>query len=93
LSASALLLVVSTASGLALPGWSVVLLVITAVVGSVGFVWWERRSRCPVIDLTLLRHKATASGLFAAMLGYLVLFGRWCWCPRWAVPPCTPGWC
>jgi EmrB/QacA subfamily drug resistance transporter len=72
---TALLLAVSTASGLAVPAWVIVALPVSAVVAGVGFVVRQRKSASPLIDLRLLRDRAVSGGLAAALGGYLVLFG------------------
>ena len=74
-SSTALLLALSALSGLDIPWWAVVMLFLTAVATGVGFVFRQRTAPEPMIDLNLLRDRVIASGLVAAMLGYLVLFG------------------
>jgi len=74
-SSTASLLGLSALSGLDAPVGVVVILFATAVAAAVGFVLRERRAAAPMIDLNLLRNPVIASGLLAAMLGYLVLFG------------------
>lgn len=75
LASTALLLAVSAASGLAVPGWAVGSLVGLAVLGAAGFVVRERRTTSPLVDLDLTRPRAVGLGLVGALAGYLVLFG------------------
>jgi MFS family permease len=72
---SALLLVLSAASGLTLPAWLVALLGAVAVVGAVAFVRREVSTRHPLIPVWLLRSRPLALALGGAACGYLVLFG------------------
>jgi EmrB/QacA subfamily drug resistance transporter len=74
-SSTALLLAVSSVSGLALPGASVVALVVAGLATGYGFVARTRRAEGGLIDLRLLRRRAVSGGLAAALGGYLVLFG------------------
>ncbi|GAA3440420.1 MFS transporter [Kutzneria kofuensis] len=74
-SSTGLLLGLSALSGLDAPVWAVVMLFIVAAATGVGFVLRQRRAAEPLVDLNLLRDGVIASGLVAAMLGYLVLFG------------------
>jgi MFS family permease len=69
------LLGVSAASGLPLPGWSVVLLFAGAAAAGWAFVARQSRVRVPLIDLALVRNRAVSLGLVGALSGYLVLFG------------------
>ncbi|HEX4223738.1 MAG TPA: MFS transporter [Pseudonocardiaceae bacterium] len=75
LASTALLLAVSSVSGLALPWWSVAALVVVGLGTGVAFVLRSGRVRDGVIDLRLLRSRAVSGGLAAALGGYLVLFG------------------
>ncbi|MCX3058837.1 MFS transporter [Streptomyces beihaiensis] len=70
-----LLLGVSAASGLPVPGWGVGALFAVSAAAAVGFVRRQRRAAAPLLDLALLRVRAVAYGLVGAMSGYLVLFG------------------
>ncbi|HEX7662120.1 MAG TPA: MFS transporter [Pseudonocardiaceae bacterium] len=72
---TALLLVISSASGLSLPFGAAVALAVVSVLAGVAFVWRQRRARSPLVDLRLLRTRAVAGGLAAALGGYLILFG------------------
>ncbi len=70
-----LLLSVSAASGLPVPGWAVAVLAGLAAAAAWGFVARERRITQPLLDLGILRVRTVSVGLFAALCGYLVLFG------------------
>ena len=72
---TALLLGVSAASGLPLPGWVVGVLFAVAVAAVGAFVVRQRRAVAPLLDLALLRVPAVVPGLVGALSGYLVLFG------------------
>jgi MFS family permease len=72
---SALLLVLSAASGLDLPVVVTAILAIVGVAGVAGFVFREVRTRCPLIPVTLLRSRSLVLGLAGAACGYLTLFG------------------
>ncbi|RLV09850.1 MFS transporter [Streptomyces griseocarneus] len=72
---SGLLLALSTASGLDVPGWAVAVLAVVAVAAACGFVVRQRRAASPLLDLRLLRVRAVSTGLFGALCGYLTLFG------------------
>lgn len=73
-SSTALLLAVSSVSGLALPGWSVAALLVVGLGAGYGFVV-RTRAGGGLIDLRLLRRRQVSGGLAAALGGYLVLFG------------------
>ncbi len=72
---TSVLLGVSAASGLPVPGWGVAVLFALAAVAGWGFVRRQRRAVAPLLDLALLRGRAVAFGLAGALSGYLVLFG------------------
>ena len=72
---SALLLVLSAASGLGLPAWLAGLLAVLALAGAIAFVRRETRTLHPLIPVWLLRSRPVALGLAGAGCGYLVLFG------------------
>ena len=72
---SALLLVLSAASGLALPAWLAALLAAVAVAGAVAFARRETGAAHPLIPVWLLRSRPLALALAGAACGYLVLFG------------------
>jgi MFS family permease len=72
---SALLLVLSAASGLSLPAWLVVLLAALAVAGAAAFIRREASTGHPLIPVWLLRSRPLALALAGAACGYLTLFG------------------
>ena len=72
---SGLLLVLSAASGLYLPGWLTVALAVTTAAGVVAFARHELRIRCPLIPLPMLASRPLALALAGAACGYLTLFG------------------
>jgi EmrB/QacA subfamily drug resistance transporter len=74
-ASTALLVAISGASGLGLPVWSVIALVVAAVAAMAGFWMRERRASSPLVDLSLLRAPVVSVGLLGALCGYLVLFG------------------
>jgi MFS family permease len=72
---SALLLLLSAASGLTLPAWLAALLAVVALAGAIAFVRREVRTPHPLIPVWLLRSRPLALALGGAACGYLVLFG------------------
>jgi MFS family permease len=72
---SALLLVLSAASGLSLPAWMVALLAAFALAGLAGFIRRELSTGHPLIPVWLLRSGPLARALAGAACGYLALFG------------------
>ena len=72
---SALLLVLSAASGLSLPLWMVALLAALALAGLAAFIRRELSTGHPLIPVWLLRSGPLARGLAGAACGYLMLFG------------------
>jgi MFS family permease len=72
---SALLLVLSAASGLSLPTWMAALLAVLALAGLVAFIRREMSTGYPLIPVWLLRSVPLARALAGAACGYLVLFG------------------
>jgi MFS family permease len=84
---SALLLVLSAASGLSLPGWLVALLAATGLAGAVAFAVREARARHPLIPVPLLRSPPLALALVGAACGYLVLFGPLVLIPQLLLSP------
>lgn len=74
-AASALLLGISAASGLSLPGAVVAVFFVTAAAAAYGLARRLLRARDPLIDPDLLRTGRIAAGLAGALGGYLVLFG------------------
>ncbi len=69
------LLGVSAVSGLPLPGWALLVLVMLTAGAAGGFVARERRAADPLLDLALLARGGVGVGLAGALGGYLVLFG------------------
>jgi MFS family permease len=72
---SALLLALSSASGLSLPAWLGALLAALALAGAAAFIWREVSTRQPLIPVWLLRSRPLALALAGAACGYLTLFG------------------
>jgi MFS family permease len=72
---SALLLVLSAASGLSLPGWMAALLATAGLTGVAAFAVREARARSPLIPLPMLRSAPLTLALAGAACGYLILFG------------------
>jgi EmrB/QacA subfamily drug resistance transporter len=72
---TSLLLGMSVASGLSLPGWAAIVLLGLSAVSAVGFVLRQRRAAAPLVQLALFRTRAVSAGLLGALCGYLVLFG------------------
>ncbi|HEY7145666.1 MAG TPA: MFS transporter [Streptosporangiaceae bacterium] len=83
---SALLLALSAAGGLPLPGWAAGLLAAAAVLAGGLFLWRELRARFPLIPAALLRSARVGLALAGAFLGYLALFG-----PLVLMPQVLPG--
>ncbi len=71
---TALLLALSTASGLPLPGWAVAALLLAAAVLAVALVRQERRAARPILAPGLVNTPGVRSGLVVALIGYLLLF-------------------
>ncbi|MFD0275410.1 MFS transporter [Kitasatospora sp. NPDC127111] len=69
-----LLLALSTASGLPLPGWAVVALLAASVVLSLGLVRRERRASRPILAPGLVNTPGVRPGLVVSLSGYLLLF-------------------
>ena len=84
---SALLLVLSAASGLSLPGWLVALLAAAGLTGAAAFAVWEARARHPLIPVALLRSAPLALALAGAACGYLALFGPLVLIPQLLLSP------
>ena len=72
---SALLLVLTAASGLDLPGWLAALLAAIALAGGAAFIRREVSTAHPLIPVWLLRSRPLALALAGAACGYLTLFG------------------
>ena len=73
--ASALLLVLSSASGLSLPAWLAALFAALALAGAAAFIRREGSTGHPLIPVWLLRSRPLALALLGAACGYLTLFG------------------
>ncbi|MFD8707157.1 MFS transporter [Kitasatospora sp. NPDC059648] len=71
---TALLLALSTASGLPLPGWAVAFLLLAAAVLAVALARQERRAARPILAPGLVNTPGVRSGLAVALIGYLLLF-------------------
>ncbi|MER6299915.1 MFS transporter [Kitasatospora sp. NPDC001539] len=71
---TALLLALSTASGLPLPGWAVAALLLAAAVLTLALVRQERRAARPILAPGLVNTPGVRSGLVVALIGYLLLF-------------------
>ncbi len=74
-AATALLLGISTASGLSLPAEITLGLLAVSAWAGWAFVARQRRVAHPLIDMALLQNPVVSWGLLGAMCGYLVLFG------------------
>jgi MFS family permease len=83
---SGLLLVLSAASGLHLPGWLTIGLTATTAIAVAAFIRHETRARSPLIPLRLLRAKPLALSLAGAACGYLTLFGPLVLIPQLLAP-------
>ena len=75
LTAVGLLIAVSSLSGLGLPLRAVAGSAAAAAAAAAGLIWWERRSRAPLVDLPLLAAAGIAPALGGALCVYMVLFG------------------
>ncbi|MEV4616537.1 MFS transporter [Kitasatospora sp. NPDC049258] len=73
-ASTALLLALSAASGLPLPGWAVLALLGASAVLSVALVRQEQRADRPIIAPGLLNTPGIRAGLLLALTGYLLLF-------------------
>ncbi|WP_316520596.1 MFS transporter [Kitasatospora brasiliensis] len=71
---TALLLALSTASGLPLPGWAVAVLLLAAAALALALVRQERRAARPILAPGLVNTPGVRSGLLVALIGYLLLF-------------------
>jgi MFS family permease len=72
---SGLLLVMSAAGGLDLPGWATASMAAAALAAAAGFALRSARARFPLIPRPLVRSGRLALALAGALLGYLTLFG------------------
>ena len=73
-ASAALLLALSAASGLPLPGWAAAALVLTAALLAVALARQEQRADRPIIAPGLVSTPGIRAGLVVALLGYLLLF-------------------
>ncbi|MFJ7910577.1 MFS transporter [Kitasatospora sp. NPDC096204] len=71
---TSLLLALSTASGLPLPGWAVGALLLASAVLALALVRQERRAARPILAPGLVNTPGVRSGLVVALVGYLLLF-------------------
>lgn len=46
-----------------------------AIIGLVGFTWWELRTPRPLLDLRLFRRRGFATGTVSIFIQYIVVFG------------------
>ncbi len=69
-----LLLALSTASGLPLPGWAVAVLLLASAALTLALVRQERRAARPILAPGLVNTPGVRSGLVVALIGYLLLF-------------------
>jgi MFS family permease len=74
-ASSGLLLALSAAGGLPLPGWATACLACTAVAACAGFGVRQLRAAFPLIPRALLRSARLGLALSGAFFGYLALFG------------------
>jgi len=72
---TSLLLALSVAAGLPVPGWVAAALAVIAALAAVGFGYRATKARYPLIPVALLRSPRVALALSGALLGYLTLFG------------------
>jgi MFS family permease len=75
LATTGLLLALSAAGGLSMPGWAGAGLAVVAVLAGAGFAVRERRARFPLVPQAFLRSWRLAVALAGALCGYLMLFG------------------
>ncbi|MER7703771.1 MFS transporter [Kitasatospora sp. NPDC097605] len=73
-STTALLLALSAASGLPLPGWAVAALLLATVLCGLGLVRQERRATRPILAPGLVNTPGVRPGLAVSLIGYLLLF-------------------
>ena len=83
---AALLLALSAASGLPLPGWAAAVLLLAAGLQAVALARREQRATRPIIAPGLVSTPGIRAGLVVALLGYLLLF-----CPLVLVPTTLAG--
>ncbi len=75
MATSCLLLALSAAGGLTMPGWAGPGLAVAAAAAAAGFAARERRARHPLVPRAFLSSGRLALGLAGALCGYLMLFG------------------
>jgi MFS family permease len=85
-ASTALLVALSAAGGLPVPGWAVAVLGAAALAAGLLFAVRQRRAAFPLIPRALLRSVRVALGLGGAFCGYLALFG-----PLVLVPQVLPA--
>ncbi|WP_030262264.1 MFS transporter [Streptomyces sp. NRRL B-24484] len=73
-ASTALLLALSTAAGLPLPGWAVLVLLAAAGLFTAALVRQEQRADTPIIAPGLVNTPGVRAGLVVALIGYLLLF-------------------
>ncbi|MFD9596286.1 MFS transporter [Kitasatospora sp. NPDC059973] len=73
-ASTALLLALSTASGLPLPGWAAAALLLASALLTLGLVRQERRAARPILAPGLVNTPGVRPGLAVALIGYLLLF-------------------
>lgn len=74
-ASTALLVALSAAGGLPMPGWAAACLACAAAAAGLAFAARQQRARFPLIPRALLRSARLALGLGGAFFGYLALFG------------------
>ncbi|MER8188059.1 MFS transporter [Kitasatospora sp. NPDC094015] len=73
-ASTCLLLALSTASGLPLPGWAVLVLLAASALLALALVRQEQRADRPIIAPGLVNTPGIRAGLVLALIGYLLLF-------------------
>lgn len=48
---------------------------VVAVLGAIGFVWWELAAKKPIVDLRVLRHRAVAIAVLTIVANAALVFG------------------
>jgi len=74
-AAAAVLLGISGLSGLPMPWWLALVLLVGGLLAGAGFLRWESSAADPLIRPSMLRPRQVWLGLIGALCGYLVLFG------------------
>ncbi|MFB7943927.1 MFS transporter [Kitasatospora phosalacinea] len=85
-ASTALLLALSAASGLPLPGWAVAALLAASAAATLALVRQERRADRPIVPPGLVNTPGIRAGLLVALIGYLLLF-----CPLVLEPAVLAG--